>query len=655
MCTIEEAVNAAMLQITTHKAADMQVLRLAGHAGAHAADAAHDHINAHTGTAGFLQLEDDIPVADGIVFQDHGCRTAHAGGGNDTIHLFQQYALEAQRCYQHPVALLSQLLHGKVLEHIGSFLANAMVCRNEGVVRVKLTGLFVVVAGADLGDIRVALFALFGDKGQLGVHFVIIKAINDRTACAFQLLRPVDIVLLVKAGAQLHQRHHLFAVLSGFHQRLYDLGLPRHTVQCHFDGNDLRIMGSLFEHGNEGPDGLVRVAEQHIVLLHLSGKVVVRRRQHGPCSRVEQFRPPLRFHAAGELVEKAQIQRAFLLEHPFMGEQQTVAQQAFYLRGRGRRDLQTHRSQLAAALEQLGHDLAVVDIMIHHALFYVDIRIAGNAEKTFFLNRLFAKDAGRKVQHQLFGKCKLRFAVFFYNVHPFHLAGNGNDAKALPCRVFFLEQNAKVNLLIAQEWERMTVIHDLRAEDGEQLRLEVLLPEVLVLLGQVVKIHLAPAALRQCFQRLCVVFIALLLQLCRFGHDGSQLFRRGHVGLVFPLDLFALFLFQIGALLQRAHAHHKKLVQIGAVDRKKFDPLCKRNIFIFAQRKNAPVEIQPAQFPVDKNGIVTHNHSPFCCAGPPAAAQLTVAIPAQESTMVCVRPGTLAASSTRSNGPFCVR
>ena len=102
------------------------------------------------------------PVADGIVFSgswDAG--TAHVGGGNDTIHLFQQYALEAQRCYQHPVALLSQLLHGKVLEHIGSFLANAMVCRNEGIVRVKLTGLFVVVAGADLGDIRVAPLCSF--------------------------------------------------------------------------------------------------------------------------------------------------------------------------------------------------------------------------------------------------------------------------------------------------------------------------------------------------------------------------------------------------------------------------------------------------------------------------------------------------------------
>ena len=88
------------------------------------------------------------------------------------------------------------------------------------------------------------------------------------------------------------------------------------------------------------------------------------------------------------------------------------------------------------------------------------------------------------MQHQLFGKGKLRFAVFFYNVHPFHLAGNGDDAQALPCRVFFPEQNAKVDLLVAQERERMAVIHDLRAEDGEQLRLEVLLPEVLVLLGQ---------------------------------------------------------------------------------------------------------------------------------------------------------------------------
>ena len=159
---IEEAVNAAMLQIAAHKAADMQVLGLAGHAGAHAADAAHDHINAHTGTAGFLQLEDDIPVADGVVFQDHGCRTAHAGGGDDTVHLFQQYALEAQRCHQHSRSLSSvSFCTARFWNTLEASSPMPMVCRDEGIVGVKLAGLFVVVAGADLGDVGVALLCPF--------------------------------------------------------------------------------------------------------------------------------------------------------------------------------------------------------------------------------------------------------------------------------------------------------------------------------------------------------------------------------------------------------------------------------------------------------------------------------------------------------------
>ena len=596
-----------MLQITAHKAADVQVFGLAGHLCTHTADAAHDHVDAHTGTAGFLQLQDDVAVADGVVLQDHGRRAAHAGGGDQVIHFFQKHALEPQRCHQHLAAVLGQALYGKVLEYVGCFLANDGIGRDKGIIGVQLTGFFVVVTGADLGDVGVALCALAGDEGQLGVHLVIIKAIDNGAACSFQLLGPVNVVLFIKAGAQLHQSHHFLAVFGRFHQRLHDLGFPRHTVEGHLDGNDLRVMCRLFEHGNEGPDRLVRVAEQHIMLLHLGGKIVLRRRQHGPCRRVEQLRMSVCLDPAGELIEEAQIQRAFLHEHPLMGQHKAVAQQAFHLRGRCSCDLQTHSRQLAAALEQIGHDLTVIDIVIHHALFHVDVRIAGHAEQALFLNGILAKNAGRKMQHQLLGEGKQRLAIFFYNVHPFHLAGNGDDAQALPCRVFFPEQYAQIDLLVAQERERMAVIHDLRAEDGEQLGLEIFFPEMLLLLGQMVKVHLAITAFRQRFQRLCVVFVAFFLQLCRFGHDGSQLFRRGHVGLVFPLDLFALFLFQIGALLQRTHAHHEKFVQIRAIDRKKLDPFCKRNIFIFAQCKNALIKIQPAQFPVDKNGFVTHS------------------------------------------------
>ena len=609
---IKEAVNAAMLQIPSHQTADVQILGLAGHLCAHAADAAHDHINAHPGAAGFLQFQDDIPVADGVVFQDHGSRAAHAGGSDDMIHLVQQHALEAQRGNQHLVAFLGELLHSQIAEHFGGFLADALVCGDEGIIGIQFAGFFVVVAGTDLGNVGVALCALAGDEGQLGVHLIILEAVDDGAAGAFQLLGPVDVVLLVKAGAQLHQRYYFLAVFGGFHQRLHDLGLPRHAVEGHLDGDDIRVLCGLFEHGDKGTDGLVRIAEQHVMLLHLGGKIIVRRRQHGACGGVKQRRVTLGLHAAGKLKEEAQVQRALLQEHPLAGQFQTAAQQPLHLRCGGGRDLQTDSGQLAAAPEQLGHDLAIINIVIHHALFYIDIRVAGDPEQAFFLNGILAEDVGRIVQHQFLGEGKLHSAVLFDKMHPLHLAGDGHDAKALLLCVLFLEQHAKVDLLVAQKRERVAVIYDLRAEDGEQFRLEVFFPEMLFFLGQVVEIHLMVAVLCQIFQRLCVEFIAFLLQLRRFGHNGGQLLGGGHVGLVFPLFLFGLALLKVCALLQGAYAHHEKLVQIGAVNCQKLDPLAQRDVLVLAQRQNAAVEIQPAQFAVDKDRFVTHNNiSPY--------------------------------------------
>ena len=107
-----------MLKVAAHQTADMQVLGLARHLGADTADTAHDHINADPRTAGFFKLQDDIPIRDGVVFQDHGCRAAQLGGIDDPVHLVQQHALEAQRSHQHLLGGLRQFLHGKVLEHV---------------------------------------------------------------------------------------------------------------------------------------------------------------------------------------------------------------------------------------------------------------------------------------------------------------------------------------------------------------------------------------------------------------------------------------------------------------------------------------------------------------------------------------------------------
>ena len=247
--------------------------------------------------------------------------------------------------------------------------------------------------------------------------------------------------------------------------------------------------------------------------------------------------------------------------------------------------------------------------MVHHPLFHVDVGVAGDAEKAFFLHGVLAEDEGRIVQHQLLGEGELGVAIPADELQPLHLAGNGDHAKALA--LFFLEQDAEVDLLIAQKRERVAAVHDLRAEDGKQFALEILLPEMLLLLGKSIEVHLFVAARRQIFQRLLIVFVAVLLQMSRLGHDGGQLLLGGHVGLVLPLVPLLFGAHQAGPLLERTHAHHEELVEIGAIDRKELELLRQRDILILAQHEHPAVEIQPAQFAVDENRILFHSYSPF--------------------------------------------
>ena len=606
---VKEAVDPGVLQIAAHDAADVQVLGLAGDAGPHAADAADDHVDAGAGAAGLLQLEDDVAVADGVVFQDHGGGAAQAGGLDHPVHLVQQDALEAQGGHQHLVGLLGQLLDRQILEHAGGLLADVRVGGDEGQVGVQLAGLFVVVAGADLGDIGVALGVFPGDEGQLGVDLVVVETVDHGAAGFLQLLGPVDVVLLVKAGPQLHQGHHLFAVFGGVHQGLDDLGFPCQAVEGHLDGDDVGVAGGLFQHQDKGPDGLVGIIQQDVVLFDLLGQAVVEGRHHGPGRRIEQLGVAVLFDTAVQLVEKAQVQGALLLKDPAVVQLQPGAEHLDDLgRGAGG-DLQADGRQLAAALEQLGHDLTVVDVVVHHALFDVDVGVAGHPEQAFLHDALLGKDHADVVIDQLLGEGEQGLAVPLEEAQPLHLAGDGDDAQAHLPHLFVLEQDAEVDLLVAQEREGMAVVHDLGAEDGEQLVLEVFFPEAFLLLVDLVKVDLVVAVLVQRLQGLVVIFVAVHLQLGRLGHDGVQLLFGGHVGLVFRLFLFAL---EVGPLLQGAHPHHEKLVQVGAVNGQKFELLGQGDILVLAQHQDPLVEIQPAQLPVDKNAVFLHRSSfPF--------------------------------------------
>lgn len=71
-----------------------------------------------------------------------------------------------------------------------------------------------------------AVFLPADDQQDLAVGLQPRQAVNDVAAGLFQLLGPVDVVLLVKPGFQLDQDGDLLAVFGGLFQRRDDGELP---------------------------------------------------------------------------------------------------------------------------------------------------------------------------------------------------------------------------------------------------------------------------------------------------------------------------------------------------------------------------------------------------------------------------------------------
>ena len=96
-----------------------------------------------------------------------------------------------------------------------------------------------------------------------------LGAVDDGAAGLFQALGPLDVVLLVKARAELHEHRDLFAVLGGIDQRLAQAALLGHAVERDAQRDALGVVGGLVHQVQERIHGLVRVKEQLVVLQHL--------------------------------------------------------------------------------------------------------------------------------------------------------------------------------------------------------------------------------------------------------------------------------------------------------------------------------------------------------------------------------------------------
>lgn len=151
--------------------------------------------------------------------------------------------------------------------------------------------------------------------------------------------------------------------------------------------------------------------------------------------------------------------------------------------------MQAHSRQLTALFQQLAHDIAEIDVVIHHALVHRDVRVAGHAEQALLLHRAGAEDGRCIVGDQLLHKGKAGRLAVLDKEHPLKLAADRHDAVA-DALIFGVELGNIVNVLVVQEWERVAGIDDLRAEQRQQLALEVGFPEMLLRLGELGEVYL---------------------------------------------------------------------------------------------------------------------------------------------------------------------
>ena len=267
---------------------------------------------------------------------------------------------------------------------------------HEHKVAVEFGRLLVKVAGAQKRQAGKRHALAIGELADLGVALKALGAVDDGAAGLFQALGPLDVVLLVKARAELHEHRDLFAVLGGIDQRLAQAALLGHAVERDAQRDALGVVGGLVHQIQEGVHGLIGIKEQLVVLKylladgagHIDGGVGLRLKR-----RKEQLVAQVLGNLALNAKDVAQVERdiagkdraARKLERLADGLERRLLERP--------RDREHYRLQTQALLEDALHVLAVVLFLLDALAVRIDVGVAGDADERAVERLIGAKAA----------------------------------------------------------------------------------------------------------------------------------------------------------------------------------------------------------------------------------------------------------------------
>ena len=474
------------------------------------------------------------------------------------------------------------------------------------------------------------MFGLARDAADLAVHLVIAETVDDVAAGFLEALRPLDVVRLVEAGAQLEQRRDLLAVFRGGDQRLGQVRLAGQAVQGDFDGDDARVVCGLAQKLHEGVHRLVGVGQEHLALGNLAddgaGAVQARRPLRRE-RRVDQARAGLLVKLAAQAPGEGHVERngghiglmrlqAKALKHKFL---QHARQRAL--------GFQAHRGQTAALLQDALHVLAVILVRLVGAFRGVEVGVARDADDVGVLDRVHAEHFGGNHFHGMLEQDELE-ALARQLDDARGLARHGQDADGdalgaevlgLFCDVrsglrglfrlvgllalvlllrllrayFLVKAHDDVERPVFQVGEGVARIDDLRRQERHDVDARVVGQKRALLVVEVGRAQMLHLVLRKLLAHVGVGALLHGVELVAALVDGGELLGGRHARL--RVEHLLLQKRQVG---QAADAHHEELLQVRPEDADEVEALEQGNARIGALVEHALVEGEPGQLAV---------------------------------------------------------
>ncbi len=585
-----------MLEEAAHDGADVHVVGLAGSAGQQAGDATDDHLHLHAGARCLRDLVDNLAVGERVELKEHAGGLAGKGALDLAVQATHDHGFKAGGRHAQEAVVAAQVAQRQVAEEQVRVLANAGVGGHEHKVRVELGGLLVKVARAKQRQARERHALAVGDLADLGVALKALGAVDNGATGLFQALGPLDVVLLVKAGAQLHKDGDLFAVLHGVDERLAQAALLGHAVKRDANGDAVLVKGGLVYQIEERPHGLVGVGEELVALQHLlahgaagvdgGAGLRLERREHQRLAGVLGDMPL-------DAKDVAQIERD--VEHRDRALRK-LERLADGLEGGARklaRDGKGHGLQTQTLLEDALHVQTVVFFFLNAFAVGVDVGVAGHADHSAVERRVAAKATVKaRANHVLQQDVAVLAHAVRHLDHAAHRGRNLDQAQQV-LLVCALDGADQVQAAVAQVGEGVTRVDHERRDDGRDVRAEVPLHKGALVAVERLGVRAVDAvAFERGFDT-----VERILGAVDHGRQGLKhtvdLLGRREVALV--VHGLALERRQVG---EAADAHHEELDQVALEDRDELHALKQRDRLVKGLVEYAPVKAEPGELAV---------------------------------------------------------